>query len=74
MPGAYCRYCDHRCFVGVPLPHRPAADWRECDCGALCFMSSSLARSDRGNGHRQGSCRPTADTAPPPTDRPAGAL
>lgn len=55
MAGAYCRYCDHRCFVLRVVPDGPHEGW-----------SGHMATCKRGKAHDLESLGYNADTATNP--------
>lgn len=55
MAGAYCRYCDHRCFVLRVVPDGPHKGW-----------SGHMATCARGKAHDREALGYDADTATNP--------
>jgi hypothetical protein len=57
MAGAYCRFCDHRCFV-----------YRVIDRGTTLPWSGHLATCEKGKAHDREQVGADADTAINPLD------
>lgn len=61
MAGAYCRFCDHRCFVWRIVPDGPRKDWS--GHMATCAPGAEFDRSQLGGFDHSTSINPVlADT------------
>lgn len=63
MAGAYCKFCDHRCFVYRIIPAGPQKGWS--GHLATCPAGKAYDRSQTGGYDCSNTINPVTEEVPP---------